>query len=179
MVISGIGNPERGELKRKAIALGAEYRADWAPEATLLVCAHPDTPKYQQALGAGCNAIVSPQFIHDCYAMRRRLDETRYRIGNSDVSSPAKEPSTADRLARLQEAAPMPSFFANLWFYCDASVSGELFKQARRSIYAYDGFVPITVLLTHKKGACVNFECNQASSGAMPHFDTAIERRQR
>ncbi len=124
-------------MKRKAIALGAEYRADWTSEATLLVCAHPDTPKYQQALGAGCSAIVSPQFIHDCHAMRRRLDETRYRI----VSSPAKKPSTADRLARLQEAAPMPSFFANLWFYCDASVSEELFKQARRSIHAFDGFV--------------------------------------
>lgn len=49
--ISGIQNPERGNLRTEALEMGARYRPDWTDDCTLLVCAFMDTPKFKQVKG--------------------------------------------------------------------------------------------------------------------------------
>lgn len=56
--LSGLVNPERSTLRSQALEMGAEYRADWTPDCTLLVCAYPNTPKFRQVAG-DCGTIVS------------------------------------------------------------------------------------------------------------------------
>ncbi|KAA8591818.1 hypothetical protein FQN60_017192 [Etheostoma spectabile] len=47
-VLSGFQNPFRGELREKALDMGAKYRPDWTPDSTHLICAFANTPKYSQ-----------------------------------------------------------------------------------------------------------------------------------
>jgi len=63
--ISGIKNPERGELRTKALEMGAQYRPDWNTDCTLLVCAFMDTPKFKQVQANGGSIVskVSNLFI--------------------------------------------------------------------------------------------------------------------
>lgn len=56
--ISGIQNPERGQLRTKGLEMGAQYRPDWSTDCTLLVCAFTDTPKFKQVQANG-GSIVS------------------------------------------------------------------------------------------------------------------------
>ena len=62
LVLSGFVNPERSTLRSQALEMGAEYRADWTSDCTLLVCAFPNTPKFRQ-VGADCGTIVSKVII--------------------------------------------------------------------------------------------------------------------
>ncbi|KAK1299486.1 hypothetical protein QJS10_CPB14g01154 [Acorus calamus] len=57
-VLSGFINPERGVLRSQALDMGAEYRADWTSDCTLLICAFSNTPKFRQ-VEADCGTIVS------------------------------------------------------------------------------------------------------------------------
>lgn len=57
-VLSGFVNPERGTLRSQALAMGAEYQADWNSRCTLLICAFPNTPKFRQ-VEADCGTIVA------------------------------------------------------------------------------------------------------------------------
>lgn len=56
--ISGIQNPERGQLRIKGLEMGAQYRPDWSTDCTVLVCAFMDTPKFKQVQADG-GSIVS------------------------------------------------------------------------------------------------------------------------
>ena len=69
--MSGFKNPYRGDLRSKAIEMGAEYESDWGPSCTHLVwadylfknysfyplvvfsfrCAFANTPKFNQVKG--------------------------------------------------------------------------------------------------------------------------------
>ena len=51
--ISGFQNPLRGEIRQKAIDMGARYRGDWDSTCTHLVCAFVNTPKFNQVKGKG------------------------------------------------------------------------------------------------------------------------------
>ena len=51
--ISGFQNPLRGEIRSKALKMGAEYKGDWGAGCTHLVCAFPNTPKFNQVKGKG------------------------------------------------------------------------------------------------------------------------------
>ena len=53
IVVSGIVNPERGELRDMALGLGAEYRGQWVSEATHLLAAFDGTDKTSAARRAG------------------------------------------------------------------------------------------------------------------------------
>lgn len=57
-MLSGFINPERGILRSQALEMGAEYRADWTSDCTLLICAFPNTPKFRQ-VEADSGTIVS------------------------------------------------------------------------------------------------------------------------
>lgn len=71
--LSGYVNPQRDEIRRKALKMGAKYIAD--PNTTNklcthLVCAFKNTPKYQQFKGH--SKIVSHKFIEDCFDKKKR-----------------------------------------------------------------------------------------------------------
>ena len=57
-MLSGFVNPERSTLRSQALDMGAEYRADWTSDYTLLVCAFVNTPKFRQ-VQADNGTIVS------------------------------------------------------------------------------------------------------------------------
>lgn len=71
--LSGYVNPQRDEIRRKALKMGAKYIAD--PNTTdklctHLICAFKNTPKSQQLKGH--SKIVSHKFVEDCFDKKRR-----------------------------------------------------------------------------------------------------------
>ncbi|XP_041471130.1 DNA repair protein XRCC1-like [Lytechinus variegatus] len=89
-VMSGFQNPLRGELRQKAMEMGAKYQGDWGPGATHLICAFANTPKYNQVKGKG--KIVKKEWITDCYRKRILLPWRRYKLsGGQDSSSDESE----------------------------------------------------------------------------------------
>ena len=46
--LSGFKNPKRGDLRAKAMQMGAKYSPDWDKKCTHLVCAFESTPKFSQ-----------------------------------------------------------------------------------------------------------------------------------
>lgn len=49
IVISGIQNPERREIRELAMKMGAEYRAQWTKDSTHLIAAISGTDKQAEA----------------------------------------------------------------------------------------------------------------------------------
>ncbi|XP_032237711.2 DNA repair protein XRCC1 isoform X2 [Nematostella vectensis] len=85
-VLSGFKNPERGDLRDKALQLGAQYKPDWMSGCTHLICAFPNTPKYNQVKGKG--KIVSKKWITDCHRKAQKLPTKNYHLpGDTDSSS--------------------------------------------------------------------------------------------
>ncbi|XP_046664912.1 DNA repair protein XRCC1 [Homalodisca vitripennis] len=89
IVISGYQNPLRGELRSKAGAMGAKYKADWDRTCTHLICAFVNTPKFNQVRGRG--KIVKKEWIEDCYNRRRRLPWRRFALDRNDVGTSSEE----------------------------------------------------------------------------------------
>eukprot|EP00794_Sanderia_malayensis_P011119 gene11119-12289_t len=83
--LSGFKNPERGNLRDKAVAMGAEYRPDWGPGCTHLICAFKNTPKFNQVKGKGI--IVSQKWIIDCAKRKERFPIKDYRMDDGGSSS--------------------------------------------------------------------------------------------
>ncbi|XP_016327774.1 DNA repair protein XRCC1-like [Sinocyclocheilus anshuiensis] len=85
-VLSGFQNPLRGELRDKALALGARYRPDWTPDSTHLICAFANTPKYSQVKAAG-GVIVRKEWVMDCHKTKRKSSFKRYLMNGAESSS--------------------------------------------------------------------------------------------
>ena len=51
IVISGIQNPRRREIRDKAMEMGAKYSADWNRSSTHLLCPFQNTPKLREVKG--------------------------------------------------------------------------------------------------------------------------------
>lgn len=71
--LSGYVNPQRDEIRRKALAMGARYIPD--PNTTnkictYLICAFKNTPKYQQFKNH--TKIISHTFIEECFDKKTR-----------------------------------------------------------------------------------------------------------
>ncbi|PIK39745.1 putative DNA repair protein, partial [Apostichopus japonicus] len=88
-VLSGYQNPYRGELRDKAVRMGAKYEANWGPGCTHLICAFSNTPKYQQVRGKG--KIVSKEWILDSYKKKFLQPWKRYKLSNDGDSSTSEE----------------------------------------------------------------------------------------
>jgi len=79
IVISGIGNPERSEIRSKACKLGAAYSANWDKKSTHLICSTFNQQKCLQAQNDK-KPIVTPKWVHDCYKKQTRLKEDQYLL---------------------------------------------------------------------------------------------------
>ncbi|KAG8194911.1 hypothetical protein JTE90_021372 [Oedothorax gibbosus] len=95
-VLSGFVNPLRGDLRDKAIEMGAKYKGDWDATCTHLVCAFLNTPKYLQVRGAG-GKIVKKEWIIDCHKKKTLLPWKSYMLGKySKTSSEESDGSEAE-----------------------------------------------------------------------------------
>ncbi|XP_024270216.1 DNA repair protein XRCC1 [Oncorhynchus tshawytscha] len=85
-VLSGFQNPFRGDLRDKALAMGAKYHSDWTPDATHLICAFSNTPKYSQVKSAG-GVIVRKEWVLDCHKRKQKISFKQYLMGGAESSS--------------------------------------------------------------------------------------------
>ncbi|KAI7806137.1 DNA repair protein XRCC1 isoform X1 [Triplophysa rosa] len=85
-VLSGFQNPFRGELRDKALAMGARYRPDWTSDSTHLICAFSNTPKYSQVKSAG-GIIVRKEWVLDCHKRKDKIAHKRYLMDGAESSS--------------------------------------------------------------------------------------------
>lgn len=74
--LSGYVNPQRDEIRKKALQMGAKYVAD--PNTTNkkcshLICAFKNTPKHQQL--KNYSKIVTHNFIEDCFNEKKRYNK--------------------------------------------------------------------------------------------------------
>ncbi|GJN00955.1 hypothetical protein PR202_ga18182 [Eleusine coracana subsp. coracana] len=76
-VLSGFVNPERSTLRSQALDMGAEYRPDWSPDCTLLVCAFANTPKFRQ-VQSNNGTIISKDWISESHRQRKLIDIEPY-----------------------------------------------------------------------------------------------------
>ncbi|KAK1806626.1 hypothetical protein P4O66_005129 [Electrophorus voltai] len=98
-VLSGFQNPFRGELRDKALAMGACYRPDWTPDSTHLICAFANTPKYSQVKAAG-GLIVHKEWVLDCHKQKQKISYRWYLMDGAESSS---EESTPEKNGRSEE----------------------------------------------------------------------------
>eukprot|EP01080_Neovahlkampfia_damariscottae_P010365 gene10365-2894_t len=80
IVISGIQNPEKTNIRELAMEMGSKYRPDWCPEATHLICAISNTDKYTDAKKSKA-FIVTKDWIYDCSKKKKKLNEKNYEFG--------------------------------------------------------------------------------------------------
>ncbi|XP_072249893.1 DNA repair protein XRCC1 [Leuresthes tenuis] len=85
-VLSGFQNPFRGELREKALDMGAKYRPDWTPDSTHLICAFANTPKYSQVKSAG-GIIVRKEWVIDCHKKKQKISYKQYLMDGAESSS--------------------------------------------------------------------------------------------
>ncbi|XP_033339322.2 DNA repair protein XRCC1 [Megalopta genalis] len=90
--LSGYVNPQRDEIRRKALKMGAKYVADpntTNRKCTHLICAFKNTPKHQQLKGH--TKIVSHAFIEDCFDEKTRFPWRRYALDNKEKDESGSE----------------------------------------------------------------------------------------
>ncbi|XP_011307891.1 DNA repair protein XRCC1 [Fopius arisanus] len=90
--LSGYVNPQRDEIRRKALKMGARYVADpnvTSNKCTHLICAFQNTPKSQQLKGH--SKIVSHLFIEEAFDNEKRFPWRRYAMDKSDRKQPESE----------------------------------------------------------------------------------------
>lgn len=102
LVISGYQNPHRANLRTMALEMGARYKSDWDSSCTHLVCAFPNTPKFQQVWGKG--HIVCKEWIESCHSKRRRLPWRRFALDKRDQNKLESE----DEIPELVQDVPDP-----------------------------------------------------------------------
>ncbi|KAL5968162.1 DNA repair protein XRCC1 [Taenia solium] len=81
VAFSGYKNPFRSELREMCMRLGAKYRQDWTDDCTHLICAFPNTPKWNAVKGKGI--ITSHKWIQACNAAQRCVSWRPYRVGRA------------------------------------------------------------------------------------------------
>ena len=94
--ISGFQNPLRGEIRQKALDMGARYHGDWNQSCTHLICAFANTPKFNQVRGKG--KIVKKEWIEDCHSKRMRLPWRRYALDKNDQNKNESEDEVGEEV---------------------------------------------------------------------------------
>ncbi|KAJ8984372.1 hypothetical protein NQ317_003520 [Molorchus minor] len=98
LVISGIQNPDRANLRTSALSMGAKYKPVWENGCTHLICAFANTPKFKEVKGKG--KIVTKKWIEDCYRQRKRLPWRRYALDKDDIGKDESEDEVYEILKR-------------------------------------------------------------------------------
>ncbi|CAI8025125.1 DNA repair protein XRCC1 [Geodia barretti] len=88
--LSGFKNPFRTELREKMVEMGASFTPDWNSSCTHLICAFPNTPKFNQ-VKEGRGLIVTKQWVMDSYVKKKRLPASKYRLSGGGDSSSEEE----------------------------------------------------------------------------------------
>ncbi|XP_015789579.1 DNA repair protein XRCC1 [Tetranychus urticae] len=91
--ISGFQNPLRSEIRSKGLQMGAKYKGDWDRSCTHLICAFPNTPKFNQVNGTG-GKIVTKEWIEESYDQRKLLPWKKYSLVDGGRAS--KKSSSED-----------------------------------------------------------------------------------
>ncbi|OAD55003.1 DNA repair protein XRCC1 [Eufriesea mexicana] len=90
--LSGYVNPQRDDIRRKALQMGAKYIANpntTNKKCTHLICAFKNTPKYQQLKNH--SKIVSHSFVEDCFNKKTRFPWRRYALDTKASTEPESE----------------------------------------------------------------------------------------
>ncbi|XP_011505523.1 PREDICTED: DNA repair protein XRCC1 [Ceratosolen solmsi marchali] len=90
--LSGYVNPQRDEIRRKALKMGAKYIVDpnlTNNKCTHLICRFKKTPKSEYLKGH-CK-IVDHKFIEDCFNKRKRIPWRRYALDSDEQNQPESE----------------------------------------------------------------------------------------
>ncbi|KAL0219909.1 hypothetical protein P9112_005562 [Eukaryota sp. TZLM1-RC] len=94
--ISAIQNPERAELRSKAMSLGARYSPTVTSQVTHLLCPISNTPKIREAQRLNVDFVLKPEWIDACLEQQLKVSEYRYlvdqNVGYSSDSSTASSP---------------------------------------------------------------------------------------
>ncbi|KFD56602.1 hypothetical protein M514_02706 [Trichuris suis] len=106
-VLSGFMHPMRGDLREKAVRMGAKYRSNWDNQCTHLVCAFPNTPKYKQVFGKGL--IVRKEWILDCFNEQRKMPLRRYLFDPTGYKSDDEEIVSNQPSAQQQSSSSSSS----------------------------------------------------------------------
>uniref|UniRef100_A0A8C7NLW7 DNA repair protein XRCC1 n=1 Tax=Oncorhynchus mykiss TaxID=8022 RepID=A0A8C7NLW7_ONCMY len=101
-VLSGFQNPFRGDLRDKALAMGAKYHSDWTPDATHLICAFSNTPKYSQVKSAG-GVIVRKEWVLDCHKRKQKISFKQYLMDGAESSSEGSDDESEEEKERRSE----------------------------------------------------------------------------
>nr|XP_029734884.1 LOW QUALITY PROTEIN: DNA repair protein XRCC1 [Aedes albopictus] len=104
LVISGIQNPDRANLRNQALAMGAKYKSDWDSSCTHLICAFKNTPKYNQVHGKG--KIVKKDWIERCHALRKRLSWRKFAMDSNDAEQTESEGEIIDISKKPSGSSP-------------------------------------------------------------------------
>ncbi|XP_023820090.1 DNA repair protein XRCC1 isoform X2 [Oryzias latipes] len=104
-VLSGFQNPFRGELREKALEMGAKYRPDWTSDSTHLICAFANTPKYSQVKSAG-GIIVRKEWVLDCHKRKQKISFKRYLMDGDESSSESEMEVDEDSEEEVKTKTP-------------------------------------------------------------------------
>jgi len=102
IVISGIENPERGQIRNLATEMGAEYQSKWTNTSTHLICSIKGTPKYNEVKESGHGYIVRPSWVYNCYKKKKRLLERYYSLDSKHSSSKKEESSSEEDKTKIK-----------------------------------------------------------------------------
>ncbi|XP_015120208.1 DNA repair protein XRCC1 isoform X2 [Diachasma alloeum] len=104
--LSGYVNPQRDEIRRKALKMGARYVADpnvTSNKCSHLICAFRNTPKSQQLKGH--SKIVSHLFVEEAFDNKKRFPWRRYAMEKSE----RKQPESEEEVEGTDSPVPPPS----------------------------------------------------------------------
>ncbi|KAK0079407.1 hypothetical protein PV325_001305 [Microctonus aethiopoides] len=105
--LSGYVNPQRDEIRKKALKMGAKYINNpntTNNKCTYLICAFNNTPKIQQLKGH--TKIVSHIFIEECFDHKKRYPWRRYALSSKERKLPESEEEIEGVTSPLQPPNP-------------------------------------------------------------------------
>ena len=105
LAISGFVNPERAQIRDAVTRHGGRYTNDVA-EATHLVCAFADTPKYRAMQRRRGGAVVSKDWVFACAKAHRQLPVADFALGKLAASSSSSGSLAPASPAKRSAAAP-------------------------------------------------------------------------
>ena len=156
-VLSGFQNPLRSDIREIGLSLGAQYRPDWCSEATHLICAIPNTPKFNQVKGKGI--IVGKEWLFDCKKEKRKVSETNYRLDKPKSSKSSSEDEESDEKSQNNTIpsgkSPAKRKHAKKIQYAESSDSEEetVPSKRRKKAESEDEFVPSQTISSSESDA--------------------------